>query len=637
MRIKQRQTFAILAAVIFLPLLPSVAPCDETLPVLKNGKAPQNFAEMWNGFDPREEPLETETLHEWEEDGVVLRILRFRIGVFKGQKARLAAIYGYPKNASAKVPGLLQIHGGGQYADYKACLTNAHRGYATLSIAWAGRISAPKYRVTPAEVKLFWENDTSNPQYRETTDWGAVDGYHAPGRNAGNQFPSAKAASWTLDGVESPRNSGWFLCALAARRALTFLENQPEVDPARLGVYGHSMGGKLTVMTSFDPRVKAAAPSCGGISDRYNRSELFRDTLGDNHSLKQITCPIIFLSPANDFHGRISDLPAAIREIQSEDWRVTCSPHHNHQDTPPYEVATQLWFDQHLKQTLKMPGTPQASLVLKTTGGVPQLTVKPDRADDVLTVDVFYTQDGKAVELPSDIHWTKYRFWQHAQATNKDGVWTASLPVHSSDKPLWVFANVRYPLKQPVTGAGYYYGVYTARTFNLSSLLIRKSAEDLQAAGVQPVIETSTLIEDFKGDWEKEWFTLRPTEWARTTNKLRSEIWQAPAGALLSLKVKSAEPNTLVIVIDGFATEAALQGGAEWQTLTFSPGDFKNVAGDALPGWKDVKQLKLTHAETLRPARRQQAALKRLGGRWKGAAPQFSELRWVEDKPAALP
>ncbi|MCA9267821.1 MAG: acetylxylan esterase, partial [Planctomycetales bacterium] len=286
---------------------------------------------MWAGFDPRAEPLEIETLREWEEQDVVLRIVRFRIGVFKGQVARLAAVYGFPKSATtsgAKLPGLVQIHGGGQYADHKACLMNARRGYATISIAWAGRISAPDYRVSPAEVKLFWEGKTDHADYKLTTDWGAVDGYHAPGRNAGNQFPSAMPAAWTLDDVESPRNSGWFLCALAARRALTFLERQPEVDPERLGVYGHSMGGKLTVMTAVDPRVKAAAPSCGGISDRDNKSELFRKTLGDDVSLRHVSCPIVFLSPANDFHGRIGDLPAAVHEIQSSQWRVTCSPHH---------------------------------------------------------------------------------------------------------------------------------------------------------------------------------------------------------------------------------------------------------------------------------------------------------------------
>ena len=50
----------------------------------------------------------------------------------------------------------------------------------------------------------------------------------------------------TLDSVESPRNNNWFLLTLACRRGLTFIEQQPQVDAARIGVYGHSMGGKLS-------------------------------------------------------------------------------------------------------------------------------------------------------------------------------------------------------------------------------------------------------------------------------------------------------------------------------------------------------------------------------------------------------
>jgi cephalosporin-C deacetylase-like acetyl esterase len=114
----------------------------ETLAKLKNDKAPQNFEQMWSGFDPRAEPLDIEVLKQWEEDGVVLQVLRYRIGIFKGQIAMMAAVFGYPKGAE-KLPGLVQIHGGGQYADYRAVLTNTKRGYATISISWAGRINAP--------------------------------------------------------------------------------------------------------------------------------------------------------------------------------------------------------------------------------------------------------------------------------------------------------------------------------------------------------------------------------------------------------------------------------------------------------------------------------------------------------------
>ncbi|NIL98036.1 MAG: prolyl oligopeptidase family serine peptidase, partial [Planctomycetales bacterium] len=439
--------------------LPAAGP--ETLPVLKGRLGPQTLEEMWAGFDPRAEPLEVEVLQEWEEDGVRLRVLCYRVGIFKGQKAIMAAVYGYPRGGR-NLPGLVQIHGGGQYADYRAALTNAQRGYATISLAWAGRIAAPTYRVTPHEVRLFWEQKTEDPAYKQTTDWGALDAYHAPSRNGRDAFGSMPTASWTLDEVESPRNNSWFLCTLAARRALTFLEQQPEVDAGKLGVYGHSMGGKMAVMTAAsDTRVKAAAPSCGGISDRYHRNPLHRQTVGDATNLEKISCPTIFLSPANDFHGQIHDLIAAVDEIQTSDWRVICSPHRNHQDLPESEVATQLWFDQYLQGTFSWPQTPSTSLVLKTATGVPAFLVTPDASRPIESVDVYYTQQDTAGGEGAGGKNRVTRFWHVAAARPQDGVWTAQLPLFCTDQPLWVYAHVVYRLPQPITGAGYYYGIYS--------------------------------------------------------------------------------------------------------------------------------------------------------------------------------
>jgi len=599
----------------------------DTLPPLKDGRAPTNYAQMWSGFDPRAEPLEVETIHEWEEQGVVLRIVRFRIGVFKGKKAMLAAVFGFPKGGE-NLPGLVQIHGGGQYADHKACLMNAKRGYATVSIAWAGRISAPEYAVGPNEVKLFWEQKTDDPKYKVTTDWGAVDGYHAPGRNAGNQFPSAKAADWTLDAVESPRNSGWFLCAVAARRALTFLEQQPQVDADRLGVYGHSMGGKLTVMTAPDPRVKAAAPSCGGISDRDNRSELFRTTVGDDVSLQQITCPIIFLSPANDFHGRLGDLPDAIDEINSTEWRVTCSPHHNHQDTSPYEVATLLWFDQYLKNDFQWPETPQVDLKLNAQDGVPTVSVMPDASRPLASVDIYYTQQGKPDETSADHYHTIHRYWRHTAGAQADERWTASLPLISVDKPLWVYANITYKLPETVEGAGYYYRIYAANSFNLSSLVQKVSPQQLQAAGVRTTLQPTITIEDFQGDWGQEWFTYRPNEWSLNTNKLHDEQYHAPAEAKLAIDVRANEQNQLVVQIDEHVAAVKLSGGDSWQTIVLSPGDLKNFAGEGLTDWKGVRLLTLTAAARLRPPRGDTRDSRVVGGNWRGKPPHFRNLRW---------
>jgi hypothetical protein len=629
----------------------------ETLPPLQDDRTPQTVDELWAGFNPRAEPVDVEILKAWEEDGIVLQVLRYRIGIFKGKKAMMAGVYGYPKDGR-DLPGLVQIHGGGQYANANACLTNAKRGYATISISWAGRIEAPDYRVTPDEVKLFWEDKTDDPNYRVITDWGSVDGYHHPCR-CGEGFGKVDPDEWTLDASPSPRNNSWFLCALGARRGLTFLEQQPEVDGDRLGVYGHSMGGKLAVMVAgTDNRVKAAAPSCGGISHRQDDNELLQATICDDAYLKHITCPIIFLSPANDFHGRIDDLPRSTYEIQTREWRATCAPHHNHQDTAPYEVATQVWMDHILKKTLNCPQTPRTNLDLRTADGTPSITVTPDRSRAIRTVEVYYTQQGQEDGKPDDRDNTMNRFWHYAATTKQDDTWTAELPILDTDRPLWVYANVLYELDAPISGAGFYYGDYTAGAFNLSSLVHLVSAAELKEAGVKASRQPALMIETFEGDWEKAWFTYRPAEWARTTHKVYDPQWAAPGGtgdapvlqetgeqgnvgretfpatAKLALEVRCDDPNTLVVTLDTFAAEVSLLGGSDWQHVTLSPRDFRNPAAEVLEDWSDIKSLRLSAQETLwKDVDGEQKSLE-AGAEWKGEPPTFRNLQWRQESSA---
>ena len=343
----------------------------DTLPPLVDQPAPSTVEETWAGFDPRKEPLDVEILKEWEEDDVIVKVIRYRVGVFKGQKAMMAAVYGYPKGGE-NLPALVQIHGGGQSAQSSFVVKDAKNGYATISIAWAGRINSTHYMVTNKEKEMFWTGDTEDPDYRITTDWGAVDGYHHHCRFPGNNFVQNPPSDSTIDPVNSPRNSGWFLCTMGARRAITFLEKQPQVDASRIGVYGMSMGGKLTVLTAgADSRIKAAAPACGGITDLSTRGRRTLPGVADDEYLKRITCPTIIMSPSCDFHSHIEDIPAAVDAIQNPEWRVVTSPNRNHGDRSEYSVGTLLWFNQILKNGERMANTPDLDVNLTTGDGIP--------------------------------------------------------------------------------------------------------------------------------------------------------------------------------------------------------------------------------------------------------------------------
>ena len=589
---------------------------------------PDSFESLWSNVDTRREPLDVEIIKEWEEDDVVMKILRYRVGIFKGTKAMMAAIYGYPKNQK-KVPALVQIHGGGQFADYRAVMTNAKRGYATISIAWAGRIKAPDYYVDKKGVALFWNDSINNPNYKITTDWGVLDGYHAPYRNSKNDFNSIMPAPWTFDSVPSPRNNSWFLCALGVRRAITFLERQPEVNPEKIGVYGHSMGGKLTVMTATDSRIKAAAPSCGGISDNCSDNELYKRTLSDAVYLEQIKCPIIFLNPSNDFHGQIVDLQPAIETTRTKDWRISSSANSNHQDLPEFEVTGLLWFDQHLKNEFLFPKTPTTSITLHDPKGVPIYSLDPDESAKIQEIDIYYTQQGEKGRT-TDRSETS-RFWHHAKAIKRGGQWVGEIPIYSVEKPLWVFSTVKYALDNSVKGAGYYYREYETNSFVLSSKMTTISSEELQSANIKPSLKKSNFIETFDENWEKQWFTYTPEGWGRRTNKLSCDLWKAPNNnAKIYIEIFSEKPNKLVIGIDDYAVELQHNGGNNWEKYTLEKEDFKDVAGNSFKSWTSAKEFRILNQDNIKSFQEGKIVFKKLGQKWNGEKPQFRDLKWID-------
>jgi pimeloyl-ACP methyl ester carboxylesterase len=581
----------------------------DTLPPLVDGKAPRTFDELWAGYDPRAEPLDVEVVKAWEEDGVVCRVVRYRIGVFKGQKALMLGVYGYPKSVVSrqwsagrrqpgtdngqrttdKLPGLVQIHGGGQSANLNAVLANARRGYACISLNWlCNPVGVPGY---------------SGPN----TDWGAVD---ATQNKHNSHFNSFAPDALTVDAVPSPRNSNWFLGAIAVRRALTFLEQQPEVDGTKLGVYGHSMGAYLTVMTAgSDPRVKVAAPSCGGFAGEPKQAETLEGrTIGLGAYLPRIRCPILFLIPANDFAGPIQFLPDSAGMLRNVDCRFTCVPHLNHRDQPEHYAAGLLWFDQHLKGGPALPRTPEAQLALAGPTGCPRLTVTPDPATTGREVMVYYTQQGSDPE-------TRTRYWRTASVKQQGNGYVADLPLFSVEQPLWVYANVRYPLPTPVKGAGYYYGSYTANSVALSSVLKMVTPEELTAAGVRATLAPTLLIEDFSPGWEKGWFVHDDSgagKWPYRTNRLHDPQFAPPAWAKLALEVRAEKTNTLVLNVDDYAAEVKVNGGPDWQTITLFPLDFHKGDGSTFLKWRACGEFVL-------------------GGKadWQGPVPEFRNLRWV--------
>ncbi len=293
------------------------------------------------------------------------------------------------------------VHGGGGKAESSAVIAAAARGYAMLAINWLG-------------------NAVDNSQPGDpNTDWGAVDPTQANQPGYFGTSPGPK----TIDAVESPRNSNWFLLSVAALRSITFLERQPEVDPPRLGATGHSMGGKIvTDLAALDSRLKVVVASCGGagneLADHHvSPNALFDATIDNDAYLPLIGIPFLFMVPSNDFNAKIDDLDRSWPRLPTTK-RLSTSPNLNHQHLPEALLASSLWEDRYLKQAAPLPETPSLTVTVADNGA--SFVATPDAGVAPSAVEVWYSTDPP----PGDT-----RHWLLAPAAKGDHGWTATIAV----------------------------------------------------------------------------------------------------------------------------------------------------------------------------------------------------------------
>ncbi|MEI8340215.1 MAG: hypothetical protein WCH43_01610, partial [Verrucomicrobiota bacterium] len=80
---KPRKSFYSILATLFLALPLSNLRAEDSLPPLVDGKAPTDLDQLWAGYNPSKEPLETQVVREWQEGDITCRYVVFTIGTFK--------------------------------------------------------------------------------------------------------------------------------------------------------------------------------------------------------------------------------------------------------------------------------------------------------------------------------------------------------------------------------------------------------------------------------------------------------------------------------------------------------------------------------------------------------------------------
>lgn len=571
-------------AFLFVNLLSLTLCGRETFtPYQTANDVPQNADNLWQEYDPREEPLDIKVIKEWKAEGIVTRYVTFRVGTFKGSESRIAAYYSFPANTK-KNAAFVWSHGGGQRAERNRGRYFASQGFATVDINWLGRPM---------------ENDIDI-----NTDWGRVDPTQGP-----RFYSKALRGGWkrnlqpdefTIDSIPSPRNTNWFLLAVAARRAITFLEQQPEVDAEKIGFSGFSMGGMITALTATDTRLKAVAPFVGGTGFKHvefpggirgsslkahlKDTELYSKTIDASAYWPSVTCPVMFISSSNDFHSAFDRIYQSMALLKHPDWRVSTNMHQNHGPGPEQWVLLNQWFDQYLKGINQfIPITPPSTFTIidKTA----TFAVTPANPGRLSSTEIYYSYDPNS----------RTRFWTQVSTQPEDGTWKVHIPLHDN-LPCYVFALCRYRLQTPVQLER-----EKTSTFVLNSQEHSFVPETVHLAQLNQLPKTRLVFDDFKEgvrDWSsrdqrsiKTYKFQSPDLDRSNDNQLSIKINPHGKRLLLRLNAESkflSQENNL----GNFVYTKQLED-EQPQTIVIHRDDFKNEDGKTLE-WAKVASFEVT-------------------------------------------
>jgi len=554
-------------------------------------------AKLWADFDPRKEPLEIVTVRKWTEDGSDMHAFYFTGETYEGEKARIYAVYGAPKNTSKKLPAVLHIHGGGQTAFVEWLKFWNRRGYAALTFNWGGE----------------WDNRPRAAVWGERLR-------HCNHMHCADKISAVKP---------SPRESSWYHWTLVSRRALTALERQKEVDPKRLGIFGISMGGTIVwPFAGLDRRVKAACAIYGVGWNSYPPSKYEKDpkavdrdtltwrkTMAPEAYAPLIKCPTLFLSGTNDFHGKL-DRAYDTFAAMNADWRAAFTPRYNHHVAEAEGRNLPLWMETHLKGAPAWPKSPEVKVSI-AGDGVPMLTVRPDVSQKIKKVEVLY---GIESDDPRNRH------WRSAPAKKKGETWVAPLPVMHARKRLFAFAQAYY--ERGMCLASNFEAVVPAKLGKAKatdepSLRLGDFTKDLDGfhtscIGTDPHSFAKGLVR-VKGPGGR--LGVRSaTGAAVVSRKLGDPKWAGPAGAKLAFDVYCAEAVVLKISVKRrefgpgsklHEVSVSLKPRKCWQKVQLSAARFKQEKGPALKQWAGLDKLEIA-TEKL-PKQR----------------PVFSNFRWI--------
>ena len=329
-------------------------------------------------------------------------------------------------------------------------------------------------------------------------------------------------------------------------------------------------------MSSIDPRLKAVVPMVGGagfittdspglpdsgMARAYrDHVELFANTMESQSYYAHTKCPVLLLSASDDFHARFEFIYRCMDALPHDNWRVSQHMHISHNLGPAQWILLIRWFDKYLKgEPIEIPRTAATSLEVDRSGPTATFAVTPDQGGQLDALDIYYSHDPNP----------KSRFWISADARQKNGTWTATLPVRES-LPLYAFACCTYPLAEPMESLQ-----GTAKNFTITSTQGVYQPEEVKAEQLFDEAEPQDTFTDFEKEGFRDW-GIRSSS-GITTYRFRDPRMATPPPDAV-MKVSVNVPRNRLSYRFRIAKNKYITGSTDPQT-TFSKSFQMNEPG----------------------------------------------------------
>lgn len=165
--------------------------------------------------------------------------------------------------------------------------------------------------------------------------------------------------------LRHPGSTGLGKWVADARRVVDFIETLPDADASRIGIIGHSLGGKMALYAAaFEPRIRATVSSELGVGftmSNYDDYWYLGDKLAtvpvgtDQHELIALIAPRPFLLIGGDEYDKQDswhyiNAARAVYELSGSGRNIGYFNHHKgHTPTPEAVSVAFDWLDHFLK------------------------------------------------------------------------------------------------------------------------------------------------------------------------------------------------------------------------------------------------------------------------------------------------